>query len=177
LEEFRSYLMVLAQARLDSRLRGKIDPSDAVQQTLLQACRKWDQHRGASEAELAAWLRSILARMLLHYVRDYRRNKRDIARERSLEAALAESSARLERWLEAEESSPSQHVLRVDEALKVAASVQDLPQVQRDAVVLYYWQGCSLAKVGEHLGRSTSAAAGLIRRALQRLRGQVGGPE
>ena len=114
LERYRSYLRLLAEARLDRRLRAKLDASDVVQQTMLHAHRAWRQFRGTSDGELAAWLRQILARNLLHCVRDFRRAKRDVSCERSLAAACDESSARLEAWLAAEESSPSQQVQRTE---------------------------------------------------------------
>ena len=174
LERYRSYLRLLAEARLDRRLQGKLDPSDVVQQTLLHAHRARRQFRGKSEGELAAWLRQILARNLLHCVRDFRRAKRDVSCERSLAAACDESSARLESWLAAEESSPSQQVQRTEEVLRVAEAVEGLPEGQREAVVLYYWQGCSLAEVAEHLGRSVSAVAGLLHRGLRQLRQRLG---
>src|ERR1700738_1008847 len=101
LESFRSYLRLLAGLQLDPRLRAKLDPSDLVQQTLLQAYQGLPQFRGQSEAELAAWLRQILDRHLANATRDLGRTKRDVARERSLEGTLAESSARLEAWLTA----------------------------------------------------------------------------
>jgi DNA-directed RNA polymerase specialized sigma24 family protein len=36
--------------------------------------------------------------------------------------------------------------------------------------VLQLWQGWSLARIGEHLGRSPEAVAGLIKRGLKQLR-------
>jgi RNA polymerase sigma-70 factor (ECF subfamily) len=109
---------------LDSRLRSKLDPSDVVQQTLLWAQHARQQFRGSSDGELAAWLRQILTRTLLHCVRDYQRSKWEVAWERSLDAACEASSARPEAWLAAEQSSPSHHVAKLEEAVGVAAAVQ-----------------------------------------------------
>src|SRR5438034_439810 len=87
LEKYREYLRVLARLHLDPRLQAKLDPSDVVQQTLLEAFRDWDQFRGEDAAQRAAWLRKILARNLANLVRDLKRDKRDVDRERSLQAA------------------------------------------------------------------------------------------
>src|SRR5262245_61994523 len=92
LEPFRAYLFLLARLQLDPRLKRKLDPADLVQQTLLQALSGLDRFRGRTEAEMAAWLRQILAHNLANATRDLGRAKRDVARECSLETALEQSS-------------------------------------------------------------------------------------
>jgi RNA polymerase sigma-70 factor (ECF subfamily) len=170
LEPYRAYLRLLARMQLDPRLQGKLDASDVVQQTLLEAYRARDQFRGQTDAELAGWLRQILARQLAHAVRDLGRAKRDVGRERSLSQAVEQSSARLEAWLAAEQSSPSAQVQRSEQAVRLAAALERLPQPQRDAVILHYYQGWPLAQIAEHLGRTTPAVAGLLHRGLKELR-------
>jgi RNA polymerase sigma-70 factor (ECF subfamily) len=177
LDRFRAYLRLLARLHLDPRLRGKLDPSDLVQQTLLQAYQALDQLRGRSDAELAAWLRRILASTLAQAVRHFARDKRDVARELSLEQALGESSARLEGWLAAEQSSPSEQAARNEDGLRLAEALEQLPEAQREALVLQHWQGWSLAEIGQHLGKSPGAVAGLIKRGLKQLRQLLGDRE
>jgi RNA polymerase sigma-70 factor (ECF subfamily) len=170
LDRFRAYLRLLARMHLDPRLRGKLDASDVVQQTLLQACQGLTGFRGTTEAELAAWLRQILARNLAHAVRDLGRDKRDVSRERSLEQALGQSSHRLGMWLAADQSSPSESAQRKEQAVRLAEALETLPEAQREALVLHYWQDWTLPEIGRHLGRTPASVAGLVQRGLKQLR-------
>jgi len=170
LERFRAYLRLLARMQLDPRLQAKLDPSDLVQQTLLEALQMLDRFQERSDAELAAWLRQILARNLSNAARDLGRSKRDVARECSLEAALEQSSARLEARLVAEQSSPSQQAQRKEQVFRLAEALTSLPEAQREALTRRYLQSWSLDAIGRHLNRSPAAVAGLIKRGLKQLR-------
>lgn len=173
-EQFRSYLRLLAGLQVGPRLRAKLDPSDLVQQALLKAHQSRALFRGSTPAEMAAWLRQILARTLADTLRDLARERRDISRERSLEVALAESSARLERWLVDSGLAPADAAERNEQLLKLAEALAELPEPQRLAVLLRYYEGRSLPEIALSLDRTRAGVASLLRRGLSHLRGQLG---
>ena len=169
LERFRPYLMLLARTHLNSREQAKLDSSDIVQQTLLNAFAKRDQFRGSSEAELAAWLREILKNNLADVLRDQRRDKRDIRREQPLERAIDASFSVTHSWLAAVQSSPSQRAVKQEELLRLAEVMTKLSEAQREAIVLHHLQGLSLADVAQEMGKTEAAVAGLLFRGLKTL--------
>jgi RNA polymerase sigma-70 factor (ECF subfamily) len=171
LEAYRHYLRLLAGLQLDAQLRGKLDPSDVVQETLARAHEKRDQFRGTTEAERAAWLRQILANQLAAAVRRFlAAGKRDAGREQSLHAALEDSSARLERLLAADQTSPSDAAVRHEELSRLAAALASLPDDQRQAVELHHLHGLPIEALAAAMARSESAVGGLLRRGVKRLR-------
>ena len=170
LERYREYLRLLARLHLDVRLQGKVDPSDIVQQTLLKAHENRAQFRGQTEAELSAWLRRILANTLTDALNLFGRAKRDVALERSLEGAIQGSSVRLEAWLAADQSSPSEQASRHEQLLLVSEALGQLPEDQRTALELHYLHGHSVEAVGQQMERSKTAVGGLLRRGMKKLR-------
>jgi RNA polymerase sigma-70 factor, ECF subfamily len=170
LEAYRAYLSLLAHARVDPRLRSKLDLSGVVQQALLEAYQALDRLRDWNGAQKAAWLRRLLANNLADEIRKLRTQGRDVDREQSLDAGLEESSANIEAWLVAEQSSPSEQAERNEETLQLAAALERLPADAREALVLQHWHGWTLAQIGDHLGRTPGAVAGLLHRGLQQLK-------
>ena len=170
LERCREYLRMLARLQLHPRLHGKLDASDVVQQTLLSAHANRGQFRGRTEAELLGWLRQILATHLAGAERQFGAARRDLNRERSLEAGLEDSAARLDHWLAADQSSPSQRVMREELHLRLAEALGRLPEDQRQAIELHHLKGCTVADAAEQMGRTKNAVVGLLFRGLKKLR-------
>jgi RNA polymerase sigma-70 factor (ECF subfamily) len=169
LDGFREYLRLLARLQLRANLAGKIDLSGVVQQTLLEAYQARDGFP-LDPAQQAAWLRRALANNLTDEIRRLGSRGKERVEEQSLEQALEASSARVEAWLAREESTPGRKAVRKEQLSRLAETLLQLPEDQRQAVELHHLQGMSLAGVGQQLGRSREAVAGLVFRGLKKLR-------
>jgi RNA polymerase sigma-70 factor, ECF subfamily len=163
LESFRSYLRMLAAAQLPENLRGQVDPSDVVQIALLKAHEHFNQYRGTSGAELAAWLRRILANAMIDALRR-------VTREPLLLQAVEQSSSRLEALLAANVSTPSEQAVRQEELECLAQALEQLPEDQRTAVQLQQIQDYSVEEIAKMMARSKTAVGGLLKRGMRRLR-------
>ena len=168
LEEYREYLRLLARMQIGPELRGHVDPSDVVQQTLLAAHRHRGAFRGSGAAEFKGWLRAILANNLALELR--RLGRREDRPGTRLEAALEASSLRLELWLVEEQSTPGERAERAEELLRLADAMARLPEDQRAALELRHLQGLSVPEVARRMGRTPGSVAGLLRRGGQALR-------
>jgi RNA polymerase sigma-70 factor (ECF subfamily) len=170
LERYRAYLRTLARLQLDDRLRGKLDLSGVIQQTLLEAHQARDTLRGLSEAQLAAWMRRALANNLADEARRLGAQVRDVGRERPLRQAVDDSSMRLEMLLVAKQASPSHQAVHQEDLLRLAEALARLPEDQRLAVELHHLEGRTLAETAEIMGRTRSAVASLVFLGLRNLR-------
>ncbi len=171
LEDYRNWLRMQArQLQLDPRLQRRFDLSDLVQETMLRAHQHLDGFRGVTEAEMVKWLHEILVNVLTDEIRRAKAQKRDVRVEHSLQAVVADSSARLEACLATPESSPSQKAERRELLQGLAAAVEQLPDDQRDVVVQRDLLGLPVHTIAEQLGKTDKAVAGLLLRGRRKLR-------
>ena len=170
LDSYRNYLRLLARTGLDVSLQGKADPSDLVQDALLKASQNFGQFRGATDAELAGWLRQILARCLTDFVRRYRTDRRRAGREQSLDLLLDRSSQAMERILATKGTSPSASAERRDLGVVLSDALAQLSEDHREVIVLHHLEGLDWDEVARRMGRSAGAVRILWTRALKQLR-------
>src|SRR2546421_5666294 len=177
LELYRRYLALLARVQIGQRLQGKVDASDVVQETFLEAHKSFGQFRGSSEAQFVRWLRQILAAKLADLLRRYLGTQgRDVRLEREIEDAFARSSVLLDRGLVAPQPSPSQQAARREQAVLLADALGQLPDDYREVIVLRHLEELKFPEVARRMGRSLDSVEKLWMRALARLRQLLGGP-
>lgn len=165
----RSALGLVARLQMPHWLRPKLDPSDLVQQTLLEAYRDRERLKTMPESERATYLRRCLSHNLIDAVRKYK--------PKQVEAAVVNvqnSSVRLESWLVAQQSTPSDCMAREDRLQGLAAALMALPENQRTAVELKHLHGLSVREIARQMSLTESAVGGLLRRGVRELRSLLG---
>jgi RNA polymerase sigma-70 factor (ECF subfamily) len=173
LESHRPALRRLAQRQLEGRIAVRVDASDVIQQTFLEAYRSFPQFAGQDARELVAWLQTILDHKVATAIRDHTLLlKRNLRREQSMDDSRG-GEAPLKQELDAGLSTPSQKAIRGEEAERLSQALTALPLDQREAVRLRHLEGWALADIAQHLGRTPAATAGLIKRGMQALRRQL----
>ena len=174
LEVYRTYLKLLARTQLSLHLQARVNPSDIVQETFLEAYRDFPQFRGNTEAEFLAWLRRILVNNLARLCeRHMQAKKRDVRCELSLEqlgALVDRSSARMESLVAATTSSPSASAQRQERATMLAEHLSQLSEDHRQVIVLRHLEDLPFDEVGQRMGRTSGAVRMLWLRAIDQLR-------
>jgi RNA polymerase sigma-70 factor (ECF subfamily) len=173
----RNYVGLVARAHVEHSLRRKVDASDLVQQTLLEAHRGFAGFRGQTADEWLAWLRRILVHNAADCVRHYRQtDKRQQRREVPLRTGRADDSAAVG-WEPADPGeSPSQLVMRMERDLEIADSIAGLSEDHREVIVLRSLERLPFDEVARRMRRSRPAVQMLWTRAVRSLQ-QILEPE
>jgi RNA polymerase sigma-70 factor (ECF subfamily) len=170
LEQFRAYLECLTFITIDPRLRRRFGFSDLIQKTLVEAWHTLGRIEALEPEAQKRWLRRMLVHNLLEQIDKEKAAVRDYRLEQPLEDALEQSSYRLREYLAADESLPEQKLLEQERALRLAEALAQLPEREREALILQKWHGWKLAQIAEYLQCTTGVVAGLHARGLARLR-------
>jgi RNA polymerase sigma-70 factor (ECF subfamily) len=170
LQEFRAYLETLTFIHIDPQLRGEFSMSDIIQKTLLEAWRDLQRIELLDAEGRNHWLRKMLVNNLIEEIERAKAKKRDFRLTQSLDAALEESSCRLQNWLAIEDTTPGERMVKQEDALRLLEALSKLPLRQREALILQRYHGLKLSQIAEHLGCTTGAVAGLHAHGLKKLR-------
>lgn len=172
LQEHAARLRRMVAVRLDPRLQGRLDPSDVLQETYLEAARQLDDYLSRPGPPFRLWLRGLAGNRLnkLHR-RHLGTSKRAAGRDVSLDDAVPDAtSVVMAAHLLGREDRPSEAAHRADLQARLAEALDKLDPMDREALVLRHFEQLSSAEAGQVLGISEAAAGKRYLRALERLR-------
>ena len=169
LDLYRPYLYLLARVHIDRRIQAKLDDSDLVQDTVLQAHRNLTEFNGQTEAELTQWLRQIMVRVSIEKSRHYTRQRRDVRLEERLQGELNRSSMEIGRALVSPGSSPTQKAIRRERAVLLANALTELPPDYREVLILHELERLTISQVAQRMGRTEDSVRKLWTRALLKI--------
>ncbi len=172
LETCRSYSVLIAQEELDRDLRAKIGASDLVQETFVAAQRNFARFEGRTPEDLLAWLRGILLNNLQDARRQYKADKRHVAREVPLEGM--KSAGRQVRERAAKLASPNRQAAASEEAERMSLALSSLSPDHQQVIQLRNWKMLGFEEIGRQMDRSAGAAQALWVRALEQLAKALG---
>jgi RNA polymerase sigma-70 factor (ECF subfamily) len=150
---------------LDPALRGRVDPSDVVQETQMEVTRRMDDFLAQRPMPFRLWLRKKAYERLLNLRRDHHRRRRSVAREVPWPArsSLLLAKPFLDR------ASPSKEIEARELAQRVAAVVGRLPEADREILLLRHAEQLSFIEIGCLLDIEPATARKRFGRALIRL--------
>jgi RNA polymerase sigma-70 factor (ECF subfamily) len=174
LDYYRPYLRLLARLHVAARLQKEVDASDVVQETFLDAARDFPRFRGSTDTEFVAWLKSLLAANVADAHRRFLgTQKRNVLLESEALEILDQSSAMIEQRLLARVDSPSSLASRREQAIHLAAALEQLRPTYHEVILLHHFQGMEFQQVADQLGRSLHSVKNLWMRALIALKRQM----
>jgi RNA polymerase sigma-70 factor (ECF subfamily) len=172
LARYRDRLRRMVRVYLDRRLAPRVDPSDVIQETLVEAARKLPDYLRLRPLPFYPWLRRIAwERLVKMHRRHLGASIRDITREEPDRLPLPDESALdLAQRLAAPGTSPSHGVVR-DEILKrVRDALEHLAPRDREVLVMRYLEQLSNREIAAALSLTEGAVKVRHLRALERLR-------
>ncbi|HCO27604.1 sigma-70 family RNA polymerase sigma factor [Gimesia maris] len=180
LQKCRAYISLIARAQIEGWMRTKVDASDLVQQTLLEAHQGLERFKGETEAEWLGWLRGILKHNTLDFARQFQgAAKRDVKREFSFDQyGTADSRSTVQKWeLKDSTETPSRILMNREQEILMAEAVSELPEDYQEVIMLRNLQRLSFKQVAERMNRSPGAVQMLWLRALNQLQERLEHPE
>lgn len=170
-ERYHGTVMDAARRGLGPRLRLKESPEDLAQTTFREATRDFARYEYRGNDSLVRWLIRILQNKIRDKAEFYSARKRDVSRERAIQAGNKDDERDRGYDPPSADLSVTRQVSREEEFAILSDALQRLSPDHRRAITLVFFQGLTLREAGERMGgRTEDAVRMLLRRAEGRLR-------
>ena len=175
----RDRLKQMVKARIDPRLARRVDPSDVVQDVLLQAARTVEDYASRRPLPFYPWLRQLALRRMTDLERRHiQAARRSVRLEEHRNPQLSDVSLHLlARRLLSREKGPVSELVERESRRRLHETFLRLDENDREILLLRYVEGLDLSEAADILGIAANAARMRHLRALQRLRDLIGTPD
>jgi RNA polymerase sigma-70 factor (ECF subfamily) len=165
----REGLRRVVARRLDRSLRGRLDPSDVVQEAQMEALKRLSDYLGRRPMPFRDWLFRTAVQRLFKLRRHALAARRDVGREQSLPASGAATGFRPRPRL-GHGTTPSQQLAERERSARLSRLLKELSDADRTILELRAIEGLPYEEVGRRLEIEPAAARKRYGRALLRLR-------
>ena len=171
----RPRLRRMIALRMNPLLRGRLDPSDVIQEAFLDATAGLAQYAERAEMPLFLWLRWLAGMRLTTLHRKHLGCQvRDAAREISVDRAMpGASSAALAAQLVGGQTSASEVAMRSERKTRIQEVLEAMDPLDREVLVLRHFEELSNLETAQALGLQEAAASKRYIRALRRLKEEL----
>src|SRR5262245_22647284 len=152
LEQYRPRLRRMIALRLDPRLHGRVDPSDVIQETYLEASARLAEYLRGPTMPFFLWLRFLAGQKLVTLHRKHMGTRmRDAGREVSLyRGGLPEaSSAALAAQLLGHDTRPSEAAARAELKIRLQQALNTMDPLDREVLALRHFEQLSWAETAQ----------------------------
>ena len=170
LEEFRPRLRRMVSLRLDPRLRRRVDSSDVLQEAFVDVTKRFHEYEADPRGPFFLWVRRMTAQKLAEFHRRHLdAEKRDVRREVLGPDYPEATSETLARVLVDSSASPSELVTQEEEEERLRVGLEGMQPIDREILVLHYFERLTLKECALVLDVSESAAKMRHLKATERL--------
>ena len=176
MQRYSERLVRVVKFRMDDRLRGRLDPADVVQESFLEATKRFDYYLKNRKSSFFLWLRYLTLQKLAELHRHhFGVHARDQRREVSIFKKFYSqtTSAQIASQLLGDHTSPSQAFVRNETKIQIQNALSSMDELDQEVLSLRHFERLSNVEVAETLGIATSAASKRFLRAIQRLKSIV----
>jgi RNA polymerase sigma-70 factor, ECF subfamily len=172
-DQYRQRLRTVIELRMDPRLKSRVDPSDVLQETYLDAAARWEKYAQQAPTAPYFWLRFLaVQRLLILHRRHFQAQNRDVRREVPMptDPAVEVSSCGFAGAILDSGTSPSRAMGRAETEAELQRVLSGLDANDREILALRHFEHLSNTEAAELLGVTPGSASQRYYRALRRLR-------
>lgn len=169
LERYMSRILKIVRMRLGPKLRSKMESMDVVQEVMIRAINGFEKFDAKNEAAFLHWISKLVQNEIRDLADYHGAAKRDLKKEMQKKPDFSTESSVLSKIPANSEYRPSFQIRLKEEVLELEVALDQLPENQRDIIVMRQYEGMSFKEIGEELGSSEDAARMQYARAMDKL--------